>query len=332
MTDVNEKNDIKIKDNIKISVIIPAYNVEDYLPECLESCISQHFEGAEYICVDDGSSDGTYAQAERYADAHAEIKLLHKENCGVSSARNAGLRAAKGKVIMFLDADDKLKRGAIERIWQCFSSDKCPDIVIFNADTFPADIEDLPWYKKTLQFQEKYYDHFVPQILFAERGSMPFVWRHAYRAELIKDRGIYFDETLNMGEDAVFPMSIFPSADRFMFIEESLISYRMSRDGSLMEVIHSDPVSVVDKHYDAIISAASFWNGKGWLCRYGTDFLEWALKFTLLKVKALKGKEKREKAAEFFERIAEPFELAKYKGKLSFKGKLMWIAFCLMAG
>ena len=311
---------------IKISVIIPIYNVQDYLAECLDSCICQDFPGAQFICVDDGSSDSSAAILGEYSCKDSRIVTVSKENGGLSSARNAGLKKASGEWIMFLDSDDKLKDGALKTFWECAEKGN-RDIIVFHADTFPEDIENEKWYKKTLQFEPASYDSFSPKVLFEERGAMPFVWRQAFRKELLEQRKVLFDESLKFGEDVLFSMEVFPYAERFEFTDKCLLSYRLKREGSLMDSVAGDAEKIVDRHFEIIKHAADFWQAQGWLELWGADFLGWALKFTLLKVKALQGKVRKEKAAEMFEEIVAPYGLQKYKTKMGLEGALLWTAF-----
>ena len=318
----------------KISVIIPVYNVEDYLEECLESCAGQDYANCEFICINDGSTDLSRQILKDYPARDRRFRVFHKENGGLSSARNAGLKRAYGDWVMFLDSDDRLKSGALEeldRLVERGNAEHTPwDIIIFHSDTFPENIENDSWYKKTLQYDPKQYLDFSADAIFEERGAMPFVWRHAYSMNLLKKTGVVFDETLSYGEDVMFPMSIFPSATRILFSDSCLYDYRLKRKGSLTEAVFSDADRIVERHYEVIRHAAQYWAGQGWLDLYGAEFLNWALKFTLLKVKALKGSQRRKRAAEMFEDIIVPYGLDKYHSSLNVKGKLMWTAFSVL--
>ncbi len=97
-----------------ISIIIPIYNVEKFLPKCLNSVVSQSYKNIEIIAVDDGSTDESGKIADKYAQNDSRIVVLHKKNGGLSSARNAGLKLAKGKYVLFLDSDDYITSQAVE--------------------------------------------------------------------------------------------------------------------------------------------------------------------------------------------------------------------------
>ncbi len=113
-------------DNIKVSVIIPVYNVEKYLRQCLDSVINQTLKDIEIICVNDGSTDNSLKILEEYASKDNRIKIINKENGGLSSARNAGLAASEGKYIHFLDSDDYIDSKCYEKLYN--------KIVKFDAD------------------------------------------------------------------------------------------------------------------------------------------------------------------------------------------------------
>jgi glycosyltransferase involved in cell wall biosynthesis len=101
-----------------LSIIIPAYNAENYLDECLASCFHQGMQDCDYelIIINDGSSDGTLAKAQEWAAGHSNIKIISQENKGLSLSRNSGIEASKGDYIMFLDSDDKLVEDSLVRI------------------------------------------------------------------------------------------------------------------------------------------------------------------------------------------------------------------------
>lgn len=125
---------INICDEKQLSVVIPAYNAEKHLDRCLKSCFAQNLSPQKYevIIVNDGSSDSTAAIAESWAASHANIKVISQDNKGLSMARNAGMEAAEGKYIMFLDSDDHIETGCLEKIVsRCLADDL--DILRFCA-------------------------------------------------------------------------------------------------------------------------------------------------------------------------------------------------------
>ena len=121
--------------DVKVSVVVPAYNVESYIGECLDSLLAQDVPGMQIICVDDGSTDATWAIVEDYAKRHESITALRQENEGQSSARNEGMRHATGEYLYFCDSDDKLIGGALRKLYEQ-AERTAADIVYFDADSF----------------------------------------------------------------------------------------------------------------------------------------------------------------------------------------------------
>lgn len=157
-----EQPDVRMDEpgsRVDLSVIIPVYNVEKYLSQCLDSVLNQDFGGysVEVIAVNDGSPDGSARILERYA-AHPLVRVIHKENGGLSSARNAGLRNASGRYIMFLDSDDYLVNDCIRLLLDKATENTC-DIVQMNyahlagSTLFPSG---LKWgFSETESYMEK---------------------------------------------------------------------------------------------------------------------------------------------------------------------------------
>ena len=102
----------------RISVIVPVYNVEQYLPRCVESILAQTYENLEILLVDDGTKDNSGAICDAYARQDARVKAIHKKNGGLSSARNAGIDAATGEYLSFVDSDDWIEPQMYERLYE----------------------------------------------------------------------------------------------------------------------------------------------------------------------------------------------------------------------
>ncbi len=117
-----------------ISVIIPVYNVERYLDQCVQSVLDQTYQNIEIILVDDGSTDGSGAMCDAYAAKYGAI-VCHQKNAGQARARNIGQAQAKGEYIYFLDSDDWIEKNTLEAMYRC-ASDQRADIVFFEANTF----------------------------------------------------------------------------------------------------------------------------------------------------------------------------------------------------
>ena len=103
---------------VKISVIVPVYNVENYLKKCIDSIINQTFQDIEIICVNDGSTDNSRKILEEYKNKDSRIKIIDKENGGLSSARNAGIKTAEGEFLSFIDSDDWIDKTMLEKLYK----------------------------------------------------------------------------------------------------------------------------------------------------------------------------------------------------------------------
>lgn len=122
--------------HVKFSVIIPVFNVEKYVRECLESVIHQTTDNVEIIIIDDGSTDNSGRICKEYAEAYTAVKYIRQENAGQGVARNVGLMQAQGEYVLFLDSDDRWRADCILQIHRCLMQYPCLDIVYFDAEVF----------------------------------------------------------------------------------------------------------------------------------------------------------------------------------------------------
>ena len=99
-----------------VSIIVPIYNVEQYLVECLDSLVGQTYDNVEILAIDDGSTDSSYAVLKEYVAQHRQVRAFHQENAGAAVARNWGVDEAKGKYVCFVDPDDALELGTVEEM------------------------------------------------------------------------------------------------------------------------------------------------------------------------------------------------------------------------
>lgn len=265
---------------VKVSVIVPVYNVEKYLSTCLYSCLNQTLYDIEIICVNDGSTDNSGAILESFARLDHRVVIINKPNGGLSSARNAGMDAASGGILMFLDSDDYLSHNACERVWKEFLEEQT-DIITFGTEIFPIKPAATDWHHWTLDVWTHRRWGFEPSVLFREPNAKPFVWRQAFSRKLIEQAGIRFDERVRYGEDIVFQMEIFPHAKYFSFIEDRLYHYRWYREGSLMSSYRTDLDNKIRQHLEFIRYITEYWQEQGWLEKYGKDYTQWLLEFVV---------------------------------------------------
>lgn len=246
-----------------VSVLIPIYNVEEYLEKCLDSVIAQTLNNIEIICVNDGSTDGSAEILRRYKKKDGRIKIITKENGGLPSARNAGLEAAKGKYIGFVDSDDYIEPTMYETMVNSARLHDS-DVVICGANIFPESPRAEQWLYDTLSPLPRHYESFDPDILFKVADTTPFLWRTIVSRRLIASRNFRLDEDVVLGEDKAFQCKIYPYAKGITVISDKLYNYYWCRPGSLMaENAYTDITGKVKKHVKLVQSIADYiFNGE----------------------------------------------------------------------
>lgn len=266
----------------KLSVIVPVYNVADYLYWCLDSLAEQTCADLEILCVNDGSTDNSREILVRRQEQDPRIVIIDKENGGLSSARNAGIKAAKAPVVCFLDSDDQFTPDAAEVIVRTFANEQ-PDVVTFGAHCYPREVA-YPWLTQHLSPRDVVYEPFHPDLLFKEM-SRPFAWRTAVRTDFLRDSNLYFDESVAFGEDQIFHFALYPRAHKTVLISNKLYEYRVAREGSLMDRVVKDPFTKMQKHVDitAVILADANKpaGGQSLLDACPAHMMEWVVEFLL---------------------------------------------------
>ena len=221
----------------QISVIIPVYNAGSSIGNAVESLLAQSYDALEVILVDDGSKDGSAAVCDSLADAHECIRVLHKENGGVSSARNAGLDAATGEYVMFLDADDILCPGALQAM---AVSDA--DMVMGGFCKVSGGrilMELTPGQDRTYYGVEGISSFFDDTIGEKDCYLLNSSCFKIYRRSLIEASGLRFDETMKYGEDKLFVFGLIGHAGSVSTISKVVYDYIVS-DESLSSDVTSD--------------------------------------------------------------------------------------------
>jgi len=263
----------------KFSIIIPTYNVEKYLSYCLETVIGQTLKDIEIICVNDGSTDNSLTILQRFQGADDRIRIIDKENGGLSSARNAGLEVAKGKYIIFLDSDDYLCTDACDRIYSEFIQTNA-DIVVYGSNIFPwHKASENTWLSNQLNVHTNYYKNSTIKSLFYENGANPFVWNKCFRREFLVRNGFRFDEDLLYGEDTPFLFCVFPAATEISFIEDRLYNYRCSRQESLMSKARQNPKWKMEMHLKIVEKILECWKEKSYILDAMDEIHLWILEF-----------------------------------------------------
>ena len=215
----------------KISVIVPVYNVEQYLPRCIDSILAQTFTDFELLLIDDGSTDNSSAICDEYARRDSRVSVFHKKNGGVSSARNVGICEAKGEFACFVDSDDWLEP-------DCYSSllgdESIADLTYFGccwqfSDGSSTSYRPSPFYaseRKALEEQLAYLKN--NQQGFEYLG---FTWNKLFRKSIIDSFQVRFAQGLTLREDELFTLSYATHAASLRVKPEVLYNYRVVPTG-----------------------------------------------------------------------------------------------------
>lgn len=230
-----------------ISVIVPVYKVEKYLDKCIESIVNQTYRDLEILLVDDGSPDNCPAICDKWAKADNRIKVIHKENGGVSSARNIGLDNASGDYIGFVDSDDYSDPKMYELLMNNLLSESS-DIAVCSSFTVAenGEIKADAFSENKVCFQEEA----VKFISYQMNNSL---WNKLFRKEVLV--GCRFDEGHTFGEDHLFLLKAMKNAERVSFISNPLYYYVQrsnSTTGSKFSERSFDQVYMKDALYDFV--------------------------------------------------------------------------------
>lgn len=217
-----------------VTIVVPVYNVEKYLERCVASLRGQTLRDLEIILVDDGSPDRSGAMCDALALEDSRIRVVHKKNGGLSSARNAGLQAAAGEYVGFVDSDDTVAPDMFEKLLAAITAEQT-DFVMSDYLRVPAE---GPSYLKTLDIRPGRYDRaalraeIFPQLIMGENvdyGPLLSVWHCLYRTEFLRSNGIRFDEEVRWSEDNIFSAIVGYHADSFFYLKgEGLYHYHQN--------------------------------------------------------------------------------------------------------
>ena len=228
-----------------LSAIIPVYNVEDYLNECLDSVTSQTLEDMEIICIDDGSTDNSPDILKEYSKKDKRIKIITKENGGQATARNLGIKEAQGEYIAFVDSDDFIEPTMFEKLYTK-AKDNNLDIAMCKIATYDnqtEEIKDNVWYYMLgvfRDFEKDIFNHKDTKEFTCHIAVTPY--NKIYKTTLLKENNILFPEGL-IFEDEKFFYDTYLRAKRVSIVDEFLYYYRINRKGSTVDTIKDNDFS-----------------------------------------------------------------------------------------
>lgn len=304
-----------------ISIVVPIYNVEEYLEKCIDSILNQTYDNLEVILVDDGGKDRCPAICDAYAVKDARIKVIHKPNGGLSDARNAGVSVAKGAYIGFVDSDDFIKPDMYEKLYSRIKETGA-DIAVCNFQRVNIDGEPIVEGNQSMSIYDEVFTskQAIEHLCGMNYEYWVTAWNRLYKARIAK--AVVFPKG-KIHEDEYTAHMFYEKADKIVGISEPLYQY-VSREDSIMT-----------KKYSAKnLAYVEALNGRIWYCMehgmigIGQAFLRWMAKYLIqVSFKLNLGEQDNRKAyLESEQLFRETYQQLKKQGKIDFKTKIMAMA------
>lgn len=219
-------------DDITLSVIVPVYNAERYLGECLGSLTAQPYPAMEIVVIDDGSTDGSGAICDEFGALDSRVRVFHRKNGGVSRARNFGLDNARGEIVAFVDADDNVSPEYANRITEAMAG---RDMVCFQSEWVDQSGDRLCHTLPSLDAGTE--DDVADAIIIIKECNddganlLGFPWNKAFRRDIIERHGVRFNPLLRYKEDEVFVLEYLKYVSSIKIISHILYNYRLLGNG-----------------------------------------------------------------------------------------------------
>ncbi len=253
---------------IAVSVIIPAYNVETYIGECIESLVAQTLDNIEILIVNDGSTDKTQEIIEHYCEAYPEkIRAFSQENAGPSKARNFALSIATGDYISFIDSDDQASPEMLMKLYNCAIAHNADLVVCGRAYRSEDGNVTSIWFPKEIDRTTNIFQS--PQLL---SDTSSFLWDKLFRRETLERFNFTFDENIHYAEDALFVYRFLYYASNVCSVQEALYYYTVRRSGSITgamdaRILHEiEACRELTKFYIQVGSFTIFRRNLMWIC------------------------------------------------------------------
>ena len=251
---------------VKFSIIVPVYNVEQYLKDCIESILKQVFKDYEILLIDDGSTDSSGLICDEYAASYPQIKVIHKKNGGLSDARNVGIKKAKGEYLIFIDSDDYIELGTLDNFNNQLEKSNYPDVLItrikkvfIDTGTVKYMDEDLP-----LDLINKGFKNEIISAMFSRSNSLWPAVRYIVKRSLIIDKNLKFAVGY-LHEDLDWTSKLFLGAETYAALDFYWYNHRIGREDSIttnninskrtLDVIELVAKNIEDVQYNKIDSS-----------------------------------------------------------------------------
>ncbi len=295
-----------MSDRVKVSVLVPIYNVEKFLPECLDSLVNQTLKEIEIICINDGSTDKSSKIIKEYAEKDKRIKMIDKKNSGYGDSMNQGLKKATGEYVGIVESDDFIDLNAFEKLYKIAKREKA-DVIKANFYEYFTDK------KKDVAKSEMFlpedtgmlFDPSEHRHIFYQK---PSIWSAIYRNAFLKKNKIDFLPSPGASyQDAGFNFKVWASTDRAFLVDEAFLHYRQDNPNS--SVKDSGKVYCVKDEYDEV---ERFLKEKGTLEKYGSTLATMRLSSYIWNMKRLA----RKQALEFAKVVKEDYVRLEKEGFL----------------
>ena len=228
---------------IKVSVIVPVYNSQDYLKECLDCILGQTLKEIEVICIDDGSTDASLFILQEYKEKDKRVQVYSQRKANAGVARNLGLSKAKGEYLSFLDSDDLFSRKMLEKAYTAAKKNQNVDIVIFGADEYNINTKRSRFVEDSMRIENCPPNNPFKPIEMKDHLFNSFknwAWNKIFRAEFVRKNKISFQD-VGRTNDLLFTASCLVLADSILTIDEALATYRTGPYTHLQSTNHLDP-------------------------------------------------------------------------------------------
>lgn len=209
-----------------ITIIIPIYNVEKYLRECIESVLNQTYKNLEIILIDDGSKDNSAKICDEYEEKEKRIKVIHKENGGVSSARNKGLEIATGDYITFIDGDDYIDKDYIEKLLKNLKEKNVECVLCGFNRIYDKSAEIITKGENKLISKKEFLDS-----ILNVQGGAGMACAKLWKKETIIN--LRFNEKIKIAEDSLFGIQAVKNVNNVYILNEALYNYRFNKNSAV---------------------------------------------------------------------------------------------------
>lgn len=281
---------------IAVSVIVAVHNAEAYLKQCLDSIREQTLQNIEIICVDDGSTDESFKILKEYEQQDDRVRIIQQEQQGAGSARNHGLRYARGTYLSFLDADDFFEKDFLESMYKRAIQTQA-DIVVCAANEYDhqtGKIRELPFSLniKNLPAKQIFSYRDIPDTIF--NTFQNWAWNKLFRAEFVRKNNLKFQE-LQRTNDLVFTCMALVCAKKITTVENAFVYYRVNHGGNCQSNNERAPFDF----YKAFIELKRQLNDKQICDVVRSSYQTWALKSCIYNVFSIKNSSIRHDVCSF---------------------------------